>query len=96
MRGEALGRYGETALWVVVALVHGPRTLVGLLDAVRDLDGRIGPGRLLGAVARLERLRLIEPAPTGADQRTYRLAAAVLPGTLSTRNIRHRTEVPPA
>ena len=54
------GRYGETAMWVVVALVEGPRTTVGLLDAVRDLDGRIGPGRLLGAVARLERLGLID------------------------------------
>ena len=55
-----LGRYGETAMWIVVALFEGPRTAIGLLDAVRDLDGRIGPGRLLGAVARLERLGLIE------------------------------------
>lgn len=69
------GRYGETAMWVVVALVQGPRTVVGLLDAVRDLDGRIGPGRLLGAVARLERLELIEHADGG-----YRLGRRILSG----------------
>jgi DNA-binding PadR family transcriptional regulator len=69
------GRYGETAMWVVVALVEGPRTAVGLLDAVRDLDGRIGPGRLLGAVARLERLGLID-----RHDGVYRLGRRVLPG----------------
>jgi hypothetical protein len=68
-----LGGYGETALWVVVALFEGPRTAIGLLDAVRDLDGRIGPGRLLGAVARLERLDLIERTDGG-----YRLGRGVL------------------
>ena len=67
------GRYGETAMWVVVALVEGPRTTVGLLDAVRDLDGRIGPGRLLGAVARLERLGLIDRHDDG-----YQLGRRVL------------------
>ena len=67
------GRYGETAMWVVVALVEGPRTAVGLLDAVRDLDGRIGPGRLLGAVARLERLGLVDRVDG-----SYRLGRRIL------------------
>ena len=79
MTVTVLGRYGETAMWIVVALVEGPRTAVGLLDAVRDLDGRVGPGRLLGAVARLERLDLIERAD-GA----YRLGRRVLPGRSQT------------
>ena len=79
MTVTVLGRYGETAMWVVVALVEGPRTALGLLDAVRDLDGRVGPGRLLGAVARLERLDLIERAD-GA----YRLGARVLSGRSQT------------
>jgi hypothetical protein len=73
VRDVALGRYGETAMWVVVALCQGPRTAVGLLDAVRDLDGRIGPGRLLGAVARLERLGIIERGAGG-----YRLGGRIL------------------
>jgi hypothetical protein len=62
-------------MWVVVALLPGPRNVVGLLDAVRDLDGRIGPGRLLGAVARLERLEVVERTDRG-----YRLGGRVLSG----------------
>ena len=74
MRGPVPGRYGETAMWIVVALFEGPRTTVGLLDAVRDLDGRIGPGRLLGAVARLERLGLIDRHDGGYQLRRRALS----------------------
>jgi len=76
------GRYGETAMWVVVALFEGPRTAVGLLDAVRDLDGRIGPGRLLGAVARLERLGLVDRHDGG-----YQLGRRVLSGRSETSSM---------
>ncbi|HEX5015893.1 MAG TPA: hypothetical protein VFV72_17235 [Candidatus Limnocylindrales bacterium] len=79
MTDAALGRHGETAMWVVVALIGGPRTAIGLLDAVRDLDGRVGPGRLLGAVARLERLELIERA-----EGAYRLGGRILSGRSQT------------
>jgi DNA-binding PadR family transcriptional regulator len=68
-----LGRFGETSTWILVALRDGPRSLVRLLDDVRSLDGRVGPGTLLGAVARLERLALIESAPNGDGRRAYRL-----------------------
>ena len=94
----ALGRYGETAMWIVVALIQGPRSVVGLLDAVRDLDGRVGPGWLLGAVARLERLGLIvrtfEPAPD--DGPIYRLGNRLLPGASPSPTIQPSTEVPSA
>ena len=90
-----MGRYGETAIWIVIALIPGPRTVVGLLDAVRDLDGRVGPGWLLGAVARLERLGLILPAPR-ADGPSYRLGASLLPGASPTPTIPSSTEVPSA
>jgi DNA-binding PadR family transcriptional regulator len=77
-----LGRFGETAMWILVALRDGPRNIVRLLDDVRALDGRVGPGTLYGAVARLERLALIETTTYGNDRRAYRLtehgAAAVL------------------
>ena len=85
------GRYGETAMWVVVALFEGPRTAVGLLDAVRDLDGRIGPGRLLGAVARLERLQVIEHVVG-----EYRLGRRLLSDAPSTPTITTTTEEPTA
>ena len=96
MTVSSLGRYGDTAKWVVLALVPGPRTPVGLLDAVRRLDGRIGPGRLLGAVARLERLAVIEPAPTGRGLREYRLGRHLLSDGHATPTITMTTEEPTA
>jgi DNA-binding PadR family transcriptional regulator len=66
-----MGRFGETAMWILAALRDGPCNVVQLLDDVRALDGRVGPGTLYGAVVRLERLALIEPTtngnPRGAD-----------------------------
>ena len=91
-----MGRYGETAMWIVVALLQGPRTMIGLLDAVRDLDGRIGPGWLLGAVARLERLDLVAPVPAAGGTPVYRLSGRLLPGGSLSTTISHTTEVPRA
>jgi DNA-binding PadR family transcriptional regulator len=71
--GRRLGRFGETATWILVALRDGPRNVARLLDDVRALDGRVGPGTLYGAVARLERLALIEPTTNGGGRRAYRL-----------------------
>jgi DNA-binding PadR family transcriptional regulator len=68
-----LGRFGESATWILVALRGGPRNVVRLLDEVRRLDGHIGPGTLYGAVARLERLALIEPTTNGHGRPAYRL-----------------------
>ena len=73
MSDARLGRFGETAMWILVALRDGPRNVVRLLDDVRALDGRVGPGTLYGAVARLERLRLIERTSNGDDRQAYRL-----------------------
>jgi DNA-binding PadR family transcriptional regulator len=77
------GRFGETALWILVALREGPRNGARLLDDVRSLDGRVGPGTLYGAVTRLERSSLIERTRIGDDRPAYRLtergAATELP-----------------
>ena len=73
MSGRRLGRFGETALWILVALREGPRNVVRLLDEVRALDGRVGPGTLYGAVARLEGLALIESTINGNGRPAYRL-----------------------
>jgi DNA-binding PadR family transcriptional regulator len=70
---QRFGRFGETALWILVALREGPRSVVRLLDEVRALDGRVGPGTLYGAVARLEGLALIEPTTNDGGRRAYRL-----------------------
>jgi DNA-binding PadR family transcriptional regulator len=71
--GRRLGRFGETALWILVALREGPRNVVRLLDEVRALDGHVGPGTLYGAVARLEGLALIERTINGNGRPAYRL-----------------------
>jgi DNA-binding PadR family transcriptional regulator len=71
--GRRLGRFGETAMWILVALRDGPHNVTRLLDDVRELDGQVGPGTLYGAVARLERLALIEPTTNGEGRRGYRL-----------------------
>ena len=73
MSGRRFGRFGDTAMWILVALRDGPHNVVRLLDEVRALDGRVGPGTLYGAVARLERLGLIEPATNGDGRQAYRL-----------------------
>jgi hypothetical protein len=91
---SGLGSYAEPAMWVVVALLAGPRTAVGLLDAMSRLDGRIGPGRLLGAVARLERLGIIEAANASTGLRSYRLDRRVLSDEPATSTIATSTEEP--
>lgn len=60
-------------MWILIALRDGPRTVVRLLDDVRALDGMVGPGTLFGALARLERLALIESTTDGSSRRAYRL-----------------------
>jgi DNA-binding PadR family transcriptional regulator len=82
--GRGFGRFAEPARLVLVALRDGPRQHVHLFDEVRALDGPIGPGTLYAAVARLERLGLIERATNGNDgMRAYRLTGSVAGGGLA-------------
>ncbi|HEX4898046.1 MAG TPA: hypothetical protein VFV53_06755 [Candidatus Limnocylindrales bacterium] len=60
MAHPRLGRFAEPALWILVALGGGPAAAATLLVAVGRLDGRVGPATLIGALARLERSKLIE------------------------------------
>ena len=70
-------------MWVLVALREGPHNVVRLLDRVRELDGRVGPGTFYGAVARLEHLALIEPTTNGHGKPAYRLTEQGLAGVTS-------------
>jgi DNA-binding PadR family transcriptional regulator len=63
-------------MWILIALREGPLSVERLLDDVRRLDGQVGPGTLYGAVARLERLALIEPMTNDRGRRAYRLGNA--------------------
>jgi DNA-binding PadR family transcriptional regulator len=69
-----MGRFGETAMWVLVALRSGPAGAAVLLDTVRRLDGQVGPATFFGAIARLERLTLIERTANGSGAPAYRLS----------------------
>ena len=70
----SLGRFVEPAIWILVTLHGGPRTAVGLFDGVRSLDGPVGHGTLLGALARLERLGLVDAGPADRGRPAYRLS----------------------
>jgi DNA-binding PadR family transcriptional regulator len=61
-------------MWILVALASGPLGATRLIDQVRRFDGPIGPGALFGALARLERLGLIEPVVGTDGRRAYRLS----------------------
>lgn len=71
--GRSFGRYLEPARWVLVALDGDPLGLPELLDGVRQLDGPIGHGSLLGGLARLERRGFVEWGFTPTGSRVYRL-----------------------
>ena len=62
MGGARMGRFAEPALWILVVLRGGPAALPAIFQAVRALDGPVGPATLLGALARLERGALVERA----------------------------------
>jgi len=74
MAHASLGRFAEPALWILVALGRGPAGAAELLRAVRALDGPVGPGSFLGALARLERTALVERSTSGR-QPMYRLTS---------------------
>jgi hypothetical protein len=71
--GTTFGRAFEPAFWVLLALDAGALPVVAMFDAVRRLNGPIGHGTLLGAVARLEREAMVEVDERAPGQRAYRL-----------------------
>jgi DNA-binding PadR family transcriptional regulator len=79
---RGFGRFAETARLVLVALRDGPRQHVRLFDAVRALDGPVGPGTLYAAIARLERGGLIEGRVGPDGRRSYRLTEWAVPALI--------------
>ena len=71
------GRFVEPALLILVALADGPKHGYAMMDDIQALTGtRLGPGTLYGALARLERLGLIEALPAEDRRRPYKLSNA--------------------
>ena len=71
------GRFSEPALLILVSLADGPKHGYAILqDIARTAGVRLGAGTLYGALARLERHGLIEPAGGDERRRPYRLTQA--------------------
>lgn len=72
-----LGRFAEPSLLILVSLSAGPRHGYAIMEDSLTTGGRrIGAGTLYAALARLERLGMIEPLPPdGSRRRPYRLTA---------------------
>lgn len=83
-----LGRFSEPGLLILVSLADAPKHGYAMIEDIERLSGaRLGPGTLYGALARLERLGLIEALPVVERRRPYRLSqagAALLRTELST------------
>lgn len=70
-----LGRLAEPSLLILVSLSDGPKHGYAIMEDGEAIGGRrIGAGTLYAALARLERMGLIEPMPAdGSRRRPYRL-----------------------
>jgi DNA-binding PadR family transcriptional regulator len=69
-----LGRFTEPALFILVSLAEGPKHGYAMIEDVRRLAGvTLGAGTLYGALARLERLGLIEALASRDRRVPYRL-----------------------
>jgi DNA-binding PadR family transcriptional regulator len=72
-----LGRYSDPPLLVLASLADGPKHGHAMIDDIEQMCGaRLGPGTLYGAIARLERRKLIEPLPEQDRRHPYRITAA--------------------
>ena len=66
----------EPGLLILISLADGPKHGYSIMEDVERLAGvKMGPGTLYGALARLERLGLIEPVPSIDRRRPYKLTS---------------------
>lgn len=71
-----LGRYSDPPLLVLASLADGPKHGHAMIDDIARMSGTwLGPGTLYGAIARLERERLIEPLSPDERRQPYRLTS---------------------
>lgn len=69
-----LGRFSEPALLILISLAGGRKHGYAMMEDIATFSGnRLGPGTLYGAIARLERLGLIEAVASEDRRQPYRL-----------------------
>lgn len=67
----------DPGLLILASLAAGPRHGYAMVEDIAAFGGgRLGPGTLYGALARLEETGLIEPLDSDDRRRPYRLTAA--------------------
>jgi DNA-binding PadR family transcriptional regulator len=70
-----LGRFSDPSLFILCSLAAGPRHGYAITRDVEEFAGvTLGPGTLYGALARLQRLGLVEPLPEEERRHPYRLS----------------------
>jgi DNA-binding PadR family transcriptional regulator len=71
---SSLGHYSDPPLLVLASLADGPKHGHVMIEDIAQMSGtRLGPGTLYGAIARLEREKLIEPLPAEERRHPYRI-----------------------
>ena len=66
----------DPGLLILASLADGPKHGYAMVEDIERLAGiHLGPGTLHGTLARLESRGLIEPLPSDARRRPYRLTA---------------------
>jgi DNA-binding PadR family transcriptional regulator len=82
------GYYSDPSLLVLASLANGPKHGHAMITDIEEMSGtRLGPGTLYGAIARLEKQKLIEPLPAEERRHPYRITRdgkAVLRAKLDT------------
>ena len=69
-----IGRFAEPSLFILASLSEGPKHGYAIMADVEAISGgRLGPGTLYAALARLERRGLIEALEPEDRRRPYRL-----------------------
>lgn len=71
-----IGHFSDPPMLVLASLAGGPKHGHAMIeDIARLCGGRLGPGTLYGAIARLEQQGWIKPLPPEERRRPYRITA---------------------
>ena len=71
-----LERFSDPSLFILCSLAAGPKHGYAITRDVEAFAGiTLGPGTLYGALARLQRLGLVEQLPVQERRRPYRLSS---------------------
>ncbi|MCL6459999.1 MAG: PadR family transcriptional regulator [Gorillibacterium sp.] len=72
MNLEDMGKYKDPSVLILLSLLGGNKHGYAIMEDIRSsFEVDLGPGTLYGAIARLEKQRLIEPLPANDRRVPY-------------------------